>query len=81
MRILAELTTGTQTGKLCADAMRPPLLADFEKQCGQFGLKIHSTAEQQLTLEIFAKRSIASEPFPVSDEISGLRLCQTKKGI
>ena len=55
MRILSRLTTGEQTGALCEEAMRPPLLTDFEKQCAFFGLKIHSTTEQEITLEIFAK--------------------------
>ena len=58
LRILSQITTGEQTGALCAEAARPPLLDDFERQCALFGLKIHFTAEQECTLEIFAKKSI-----------------------
>ena len=81
LRILAELTTGTRTGKLCADAMRPPLLADFEKQCGQFGLKIHSTAEQQLTLEIFAKeKHLRLSRFLYQTKFLGCGFARRRKG-
>lgn len=55
LRILKSLTTGSQVGRLCKEAARPPLLTDFEEQCGRFGLKIHSTVEQTVTLEIFKK--------------------------
>ena len=56
VRILARLTTGEQAGTRCADAARPPLLDDFERQCALLGLKIHSTAEQECTLEIFSRK-------------------------
>lgn len=55
LRILGLLTTGEKAGSLCADAMRPPLLEDFERQCTFFGLKIHTTAEQETVLQIFAR--------------------------
>ena len=55
LRVLKELVTGTQVGRLCKDAARPPLLSDFEEQCRSFGLKLHSTLEQTVTLEIFKK--------------------------
>ena len=56
MRILQELNTGRQTGILCRDAKRPPLLSDFEQQCRRFGLKIQSSARQEVTLELFTKK-------------------------
>lgn len=55
LRVLRELVTGTQVGRLCKAAARPPLLSDFEEQCLGFGLKLHSTLEQTVTLEIFKK--------------------------
>ena len=30
-------------------------VSDFEEQCRSFGLKLHSTLEQTVTLEIFKK--------------------------
>ena len=81
LRILADLATGTQTGRLCADAMRPPLLQDFEEQCRLFGLKIHSTAEQELTLEIFAKaKHLRLSRFLYQTEFLGCGFARRRKG-
>ncbi|MGI6001120.1 MAG: DUF5682 family protein [Candidatus Merdisoma sp.] len=81
LRILAELTTGTQTGALCADAMRPPLLADFEKQCVLFGLKLHSTMEQESVLEIFAKeKHLRLSRFFYQTEFLSCGFARRKKG-
>lgn len=81
LRILAELTTGTQTGALCADAMRPPLLADFEKQCVLFGLKLHSTVEQESVLEIFAKeKHLRLSRFFYRTEFLSCGFARRKKG-
>lgn len=55
LRILKELTTGKQVGSLCADAQRPPILLDFEQLCSRYHLKIHSTVEQEVILELFTK--------------------------
>ena len=33
LRILDEINTGRQVGKLCETDVRPPLLSDFEEQC------------------------------------------------
>lgn len=55
LQILRKLTTGDRVGVLCRDAFRPPLLTDFEETCLSFGLKLHSTLEQEVTLEIFSK--------------------------
>lgn len=56
LRLLQELNTGRQAGRLSADAERPPILRDFEEQCRRFGLKIHTAARQEVTLELFAKK-------------------------
>lgn len=81
LQILGRLTTGEQTGTLCADAMRPPLLADFERQCALFGLKIHSTIEQELTLEIFAKeKHLRMSRFFYQTEFLGCGFAKRRKG-
>ncbi len=56
LRILEELNTGSQVGKLCKTAERPPLLSDFEEQCRRFGLQLQSSLEKELTLELFTKK-------------------------
>lgn len=56
LRILRELNTGSQTGVLCKEALRPPLLSDFEEQCRKFSLKLQSSARQEVTLELFSKK-------------------------
>lgn len=56
VEILRELNTGRQTGVLCADALRPPVLVDFEEQCRKYGFKIQSAAKQEVTLELFTKK-------------------------
>lgn len=56
LRILADLNTGKQVGKLSSDAPRPPILSDFEEQCQIFNLKLQSSARQEITLEIFTKK-------------------------
>lgn len=55
LRILSELNTGRQVGKLPANALRPPILSDFEEQCQRFHLKLQSSVRQEVTLEIFTK--------------------------
>ena len=56
LRILAELNTGRQVGKLSSNALRPPILSDFEEQCQRFHLKLQSSVKQEVTLEIFTKK-------------------------
>lgn len=56
LRILGELNTGKQVGKLCEDALRPSLLIDFEEQCQIFRLKIQGAGQQEVTLELFTKK-------------------------
>lgn len=56
LRILKKLTTGNQIGVLCQNTDQPPLLRHFEQTCRNFGLKIHTTVEQQIILELFTKK-------------------------
>ena len=61
LRLLQELNTGRQVGRLTAKAERPPVLRDFEEQCRRFGLKIHTAARQEVTLELFSKKKHMQE--------------------
>lgn len=56
LRILQKLNTGAQTGSLCRDAERPPLILDFEEQCRKYRLKIQAAGQQEATLELFTKK-------------------------
>lgn len=56
LRILGELNTGRQVGKLPSDALRPPIISDFEEQCRRFHLKLQSSVKQEIVLEIFSKK-------------------------
>ncbi len=81
LRILSRLITGEQAGAVCADAARPPLLADFERQCGAFGLKIHSAAEQECVLAIFSKeKHLRLARFFYRTEFLGCGFAKRKKG-
>lgn len=81
LRVLRELVTGTQTGHLCKEAARPPLLGDFEEQCRAFGLKIHSTLEQTVTLEIFKKeKHLRMSRFLYRTEFLDCHFARRKKG-
>lgn len=81
LRVLRELVTGTQVGRLCKDAARPPLLSDFEEQCRSFGLKLHSTLEQTVTLEIFKKeKHLRMSRFFYQAEFLDCSFAKRKKG-
>ncbi len=81
LRILKELNTGSSTGVLCKDAARPPLLSDFEEQCRRFGLKIQSSARQEVTLELFAKKKhLALSRFLYQMEFLETGFAKRKKG-
>lgn len=81
LRVLKELVTGTQVGRLCKDAARPPLLSDFEEQCRSFGLKLHSTLEQTVTLEIFKKeKHLRMSRFFYQAEFLKCSFAKRKKG-
>lgn len=56
VKALRKITTGKEIGKLCSDAKLPPLVQDFENICSSFKLKIHSTIEQEVVLELFSKK-------------------------
>lgn len=53
LRILGRLLTGTAVGRLCDQALVPPLVKDFEEQCRAFRLKIQESAASQVVLNIF----------------------------
>ncbi|MEH2958003.1 DUF5682 family protein [Candidatus Merdisoma sp. JLR.KK006] len=81
LRVLKELVTGTQVGRLCKDAARPPLLSDFEEHCRSFGLKLHSTLEQTVTLEIFKKeKHLRMSRFFYQAEFLDCSFAKRKKG-
>ncbi len=81
LRLLAELNTGAQVGTLCRDAIRPPLLSDFEEQCGKYGLKIHSSAGAEITLELFTKkRHLALSRFLYQTQFLETGFAQRRKG-
>ncbi len=81
LRILDSLNTGKQVGKLCETDVRPPLLSDFEEQCRRFGLKLLTSAEKELTLEIFTKQKhMALSRFLYQMEFLGTEFAKRKKG-
>ncbi len=81
VRILKELVTGSQVGRLCKDAARPPLLSDFEEQCRGFGIKLHSSLEQEVILEIFKKeKHLRMSRFLYQTEFLDCGFARRKKG-
>ena len=81
LRILGELNTGEQVGSLCADALRPPLLSDFEEKCGKFGFKIQAAARQEVTLELFTKKKhLSMSRFLYQMDFLETGFAQRKKG-
>lgn len=56
LRMLAQINTGRQVGKLPSDALRPPILGDFEENCRKYNLKLQSSLKQDITLEIFTRK-------------------------
>lgn len=81
LRILQKLNTGRQVGKLCEDALRPPLLLDFEEQCRTFRLKIQAAGQQEVTLEIFTKKKhLALSRFLYQMEFLGTGFARRTKG-
>ena len=54
MQILRKNMTGSAIGKLCDQAMVPPIVQDFEAQCKHFSLKTGSTVESEATLSLFS---------------------------
>lgn len=54
LKFLTEATTGDKRGLLCADASIPPIVTDFETQCGRFGIKIGTSLSKEMVLNIFS---------------------------
>lgn len=81
LRILQEINTGNQVGSLCEDALRPPLLSDFEEQCRKFGFKIQTAARYEVTLELFTKKKhLAMSRFLYQMDFLGTGFAKRTKG-
>lgn len=81
LRILKRLNTGKQVGGLCADALRPPLLEDFEEQCRTFGFQIQSSVRREVVLELFTKKKhLAASRFLYQMEFLNTGFGKRKKG-
>lgn len=81
LRILQKLNTGRQVGKLCEDALRPPLLVDFEEQCRMFRLKIQAAGQQEVVLELFTKKKhLSLSRFLYQMEYLGTGFARRTKG-
>lgn len=81
LRLLHKLNTGKQVGKLCEDALRPPLLLDFEEQCRVFRLKIQAAGQQEVVLELFSKKKhLAMSRFLYQTEFLGTGFAKRTKG-
>lgn len=61
MRNLRRCMTGQAVGTLCRQADMPPIIHDFEAQCGRFGLKAKSTLETEAVLNIFSNKKHRQE--------------------
>ena len=56
MEILAKNLTGRQIGKVCKNAIVPPLVQDFEATGRSYRLKIGSSIKTEVTLSIFSTK-------------------------
>lgn len=56
LRVLRRLMTGTGSGALCTLADVPPVILDFQGQCGKFGIRTDSTIEKEVALSIFSSK-------------------------
>lgn len=56
LRILSEIATGNEIGKLCSTAEKIPLLRNFEELAEKYRLKIDTIIEQKTELDIFSKK-------------------------
>ncbi len=81
LRILDELNTGNSVGKLCENALRPPILEDFEQQCRNFGLQIQLSTTKEVTLQLFTKKKhLLMSRFFYQMEFLETRFAKRKKG-
>ncbi len=55
LRLLSEIATGKEIGKLCDTAEKIPLIKDFEECSARYKLKISNVLEQKSELDIFSK--------------------------
>lgn len=81
LRILKDRNTGEQVGSLCKASPRPPLLTDFEAQCGKLGFKLQSAVPKEVTLELFTKKKhMAMSRFLYRMDFLGTEFGKRKKG-
>ncbi len=81
LRMLDEANTGKQVGSLCKDALRPPLLHDFEERCRRFGFQIQASVSKEVTLQLFTKKKhLAMSRFLYQMEFLGTGFAKRKKG-
>lgn len=81
LRMLREINTGKQVGLLCKDAVRPPLLHDFEEQCRKFGFQIQASSQKEVVLQLFTKKKhLAMSRFLYQMEFLGTGFAKRKKG-
>ena len=57
LELLRKIATGDKIGKLCENAEQIPLIKDFEDTARKLKLKIENVTEQEIELDIFAKKS------------------------
>ncbi len=56
LKILYKEIIGDVIGKLCKGADVPPIITDFKMSCEKYKLKISSTIEQDIKLQIFSSK-------------------------
>lgn len=54
LKLLYKEITGDVIGELCQNADVPPIVTDFKRLCEKYKLKIKSTMEQDIALQIFS---------------------------
>ena len=81
LKILYKNLTGNKIGKLCEKADVPPLVQDFKTLAEKYKLKIVTTMEQEIALDIFSSkrhREISSMLHRM--EYLNTNFCKVKKG-
>jgi len=56
LKILYKEVTGDAIGKLCTNADVPPIVTDFKMLCEKYKLKISSTIEQDIVLQVYSSQ-------------------------
>lgn len=53
LEVLRRLLTGKKIGKLCGHAEVPPIVKDFREKASRLKLKVNTTVEQEIVLDIY----------------------------